>query len=120
MSSQKAEWKKVAFIEGYGNSNSKRNYSFIDKTADISGKYNYRLKQIDIDGEYKYTESVEVDLGIPNKFDVAQNYPNPFNPITTIAYSIPERSKVQIIIYNILGQLVKNYLIKNNCRENTN
>lgn len=112
MSSHKAEWKKVAFIEGLGNSDSKRNYSFIDKTADISGKYNYRLKQIDIDGGYKYTESIEVEIGIPNKFEVAQNYPNPFNPTTTISYSIPERSKVQITIYNVLGQLVKKLLDK--------
>ncbi len=36
-----------------------------------------------------------------------RNYPNPFNPSTTISFSIPEQSKIQIMIYNIKGQKVK-------------
>ena len=33
-------------------------------------------------------------------------YPNPFNPTATISYTIPERTEVNIKIYNILGQEV--------------
>jgi hypothetical protein len=36
------------------------------------------------------------------------NYPNPFNPETTIAYSVKERELVNIEIFNVKGQLVKN------------
>jgi hypothetical protein len=40
---------------------------------------------------------------IPSEYQLYQNYPNPFNPATAIKYSIPERTNVKIILYNILG-----------------
>lgn len=35
-----------------------------------------------------------------------QNYPNPFNPVTTIEYSIPKTSFVNINVYNLLGEKI--------------
>ena len=42
----------------------------------------------------------------PIEFALEQNYPNPFNPVTTISYSIPELSNVQVIIYDITGRKI--------------
>ena len=96
------DWVKIGFITGNGNSNSPKNYSFEDKSV-LSGKYSYKLKQIDNDGKYEYSKTIEVDLGFPTKFEISQNYPNPFNPITTIRYSLPLASNVKLTIYNTLG-----------------
>jgi hypothetical protein len=47
---------------------------------------------------------------IPESFMLYQNYPNPFNPVTTIKYSLSTESKVNITVYNILGQRVNELL----------
>ena len=101
----------IAFVQGHGNSNSPKYYSYSDKSINLSGKYLYRLKQIDIDGSYEYSDQVEVDLGLPSEFKLSQNYPNPFNPTTTISYSIPpnvkqETQEVKLTIYDVLGKKV--------------
>jgi hypothetical protein len=44
---------------------------------------------------------------IPTAFELMQNYPNPFNPSTTIRYAIAEPVRVKLVVYNAVGQKVK-------------
>ena len=104
-SSDKVKWSKVAFINGNGNSNSEKHYSYVDKSS-MAGKQYYRLKQIDTDGKYEYSKIVEVNLGLPKTYELSQNYPNPFNPVTTIRYAIPESQIAKVTIFNALGEVV--------------
>jgi hypothetical protein len=99
-------WKTISTVNGAGNSNSVKNYSYTDNNLS-TGKYNYRLKQVDFNGNFKYYNlSNEVNIGVPNKFALSQNYPNPFNPTTNINYDLPFDSKVMIKIFDITGREV--------------
>ena len=47
------------------------------------------------------------DPFVPDEFRLFQNHPNPFNPTTKIEFMLPKSSKVEIKIYNMLGQEIK-------------
>lgn len=64
----------------------------------------YLLKLDESGGFTPIAEYPEIE---PEKFLLAQNYPNPFNSSTIIHYQLPYQSPVQLHIYNIQGQLVR-------------
>jgi len=93
----------IAYIKGQGTTTNKSFYSYNDQSVS-TGKYSYRLKQIDLDGSVTYSQVVSVDLGMVNSFVLEQNYPNPFNPSTQIRFSIPEVTNVKLIVSDALGR----------------
>ena len=98
-------WVKVGFVKGVGNSTENKQYKFIDQN-NITGKYSYRLKQIDFNGTITYSNIVEISVTGPDKFELSQNYPNPFNPETSIRFEVPSLSFVNISVYNMIGEKV--------------
>jgi len=101
-----SDWEEIGFVAGTGNSNSTKQYSFIDENI-FEGTIKYRLTQIDNNGNFRHSDVIEVDaIQIPREFALYQNYPNPFNPSTVIKYALPFESKVKIAIYSLTGELV--------------
>ena len=47
--------------------------------------------------------NVEDEDILPLTYKLEQNYPNPFNPSTIIKFAVPERTRVLIKVYDILG-----------------
>ena len=52
--------------------------------------------------------NIEDNEYLPLTFQVYQNYPNPFNPTTSVSYQLPDDGKVEVVIYNMMGELIKN------------
>ncbi len=97
-------WVKIGFVNGAGNSNSPKEYTFTDKVMSADS-YSYRLKQIDVDGKFEYSSVVEVAIDeFPNDYVLRQNYPNPFNPVTTIKFEFNTATKASLKVYDILGK----------------
>ncbi len=50
----------------------------------------------------------DVQVGeLPKKFGLSPNYPNPFNPSTEIVYELPRSAKVELVVYNQVGQKIR-------------
>ena len=119
-------WESIGFVIGNGTTTQTQTYLFSDINLN-AGRYQYRLKQIDFDGTSEYSNIIETEIFIASDFILEQNYPNPFNPRTTIKYSIPnvtlssssraesrdKGSRVQLKIYDILGNEVASLVNEN-------
>lgn len=59
-----------------------------------------------------YSDVIDNEVNIPNDQIILRNYPNPFNPSTIIYYELPESGRIEIKIYDILGQEIRSLLNK--------
>ena len=90
---------------------------FVDANIEV-GNYYYVIQGVDFsgnEGDLSPTVSammVSIDDGslMPNAYSLSQNYPNPFNPVTKIDFSLRDAGRVNMVVYNTLGQVVTTLL----------
>ena len=90
--------------------------SFFDNT-ELKGIWTLRVlnNSAALNGElvswcinFTYINPIAVGVNtIPVKMSLEQNYPNPFNSSTSISYSLKNRGRVKIILFDIIGREVK-------------
>ncbi len=56
------------------------------------------------------TTEITADTRPPEEFVLYQNYPNPFNLNTNIRFYLAESNKVNVSVYNSIGEKVKTLL----------
>ncbi len=50
----------------------------------------------------------------PATIRLSQNFPNPFNPVTSIKFDLPVASKVEVAVFNAVGQKIRT-LVDSHC-----
>jgi hypothetical protein len=83
---------------------SDRGLEYVDAKVEPGKTYRYRIGVIDDDGEIlSPVQTVKIPVG---QLRLEQNTPNPFNPSTDIAFTLAERGRVRLGIYNVRGQRI--------------
>jgi hypothetical protein len=100
-----SKWVAIGFENGAGNSQVQRTYSFTDRNRP-TGKFFYRLKQVDYDGKFKMSNIVSAEINGRISFELAQSFPNPSHGSATITYSVPVKSHVRLVLYDAQGRVV--------------
>ena len=80
----------------------------VDVTDGQDTIYNNEHRSLIIEGQYAAL-SLNDENTIPKEFSLHDNYPNPFNPMTKIAFDMPIKGDARLIIFNIMGQKIKEY-----------
>ena len=102
-----ANWSAITFVNGAGNSNSVLKYAYIDEKLASGKRYYYRLKQIDIDKRFAFSPVVSAILDVAEGFSLEQNYPNPVRNETIIKFTLPQKEKVTLSLFDMSGRLIK-------------
>jgi len=75
--------------------------------TEYSEDFPYRFKIFAGSPEFVASAMADALSLLPDEFTLRQNYPNPFNPSTTIEFTLPQPTKISLVIYNLMGQEVR-------------
>ncbi|MFQ6611104.1 MAG: FlgD immunoglobulin-like domain containing protein [Fidelibacterota bacterium] len=76
------------------------------RSVDYASQYSGYTNPVTYSGEGFWKQMADFEI-IPDEYALHAAFPNPFNPATSIRFDLPERSRVSMIIYDVLGREIK-------------
>lgn len=100
-------WTGITHVIRYDQEGNK----IFDANIDLGGNFSETLLRGEMVFLNASTTSITENNQTPASFYLSQNHPNPFNSETTISFTIPGESSIelntQLLIYSISGRMVK-------------
>ncbi|MBC7885738.1 MAG: T9SS type A sorting domain-containing protein, partial [Saprospiraceae bacterium] len=106
---ERSGFEHIGRIEGAGNSSSAIDYIFNDHKISQDGNYFYRLRQLDLDGKETYSKPVSVQVSRSQNIKTVL-FPNPAIGLINCNIEAYEGAKINIDIFNSLGQKVSQHM----------
>lgn len=114
-------YNQLAVVFGAGESDTRKDYSYTDKTvAGRKGLVYYRLKSVDIDGKFEYSSVRIIRLDEEMKGITLATYPNP--AVNELKITIPaawQSKKATYEVVNLNGQVAKTVITANSSQTET-
>ncbi|HEY3294988.1 MAG TPA: T9SS type A sorting domain-containing protein [bacterium] len=101
---------KLTDLASQGNSTTQQNYHFTDQTVAEGQTYWYYLVNVDANGartehREQIASATVQGAAVISEYSLSA-YPNPFNPNTSLTFTLPEASRVNLSVFDCTGRLV--------------
>jgi hypothetical protein len=113
--SDEGEYQVIGFVESNHNSSTKRDYTFLDKSATRNGNFKYRIDAVDFDGKKTLSDVVQVEQRCLTETEVSI-YPNPTTDRLTVYFEDKSGTNFEANILDQAGKSAMKTAVKANVR----
>lgn len=110
----------IGRVEASGLQSSVHEYNYEDYNIGRTGRYYYRVKQIDHDGWFSFSKVVSILIQKENSQLTMNIYPNPVDKELTIDYQLADQDDIEFSLYDELGKYIQTNLINGSRKSGTN
>jgi hypothetical protein len=103
------QFQKIGIVNGNGNSNSVKYYSYPDYDVKANIQYYYRLRQVDNNREFHYSKIVVSSIRKKENLNFGNLVPNPASEKTSIVITSVDECSLNVRILSIDGVEIKNF-----------
>ncbi|MBN1999754.1 T9SS type A sorting domain-containing protein, partial [candidate division KSB1 bacterium] len=103
-----------SIIPSVGHNHTTQCYEYMDMEETGEATYWYKLEEVDLHGKSSFYGPVGITntAAPPTGYSLQQNFPNPFNSATQLRYSLAKEGRINLDIYNIRGERVRQLMDK--------